>query len=137
MSGAAVVIGTVMAAARAKLPVNLLGVVAACENLPSGSAAKPGDVVTSLSGKTIEILNTDCEGRMILADALTWTARQKPELIIDAATLTGACCVALGAPYSGLFTSDDALAYDLIKAGRDSLDDVWRLPVGAEYAKLM
>lgn len=108
MSGAAVVIGTVMAAARAKLPVNLLGVVAACENLPSGSAAKPGDVVTSLSGKTIEILNTDCEGRMILADALTWTARQKPELIIDAATLTGACCVALGAPYSGLFTSDDA-----------------------------
>ena len=137
MSGAAVVIGTVMAAARAKLPVNLLGVVAACENLPSGSAAKPGDVVTSLSGKTIEILNTDCEGRMILADALTWTVRQKPELIIDAATLTGACCVALGAPYSGLFTSDDALAYDLIKAGRDSLDDVWRLPVGAEYAKLM
>lgn len=137
MSGAAVVIGTVMAAARAKLPVNLLGVVAACENLPSGSAAKPGDVVTSLSGKTIEILDTDCEGRMILADALTWTARQKPELIIDAATLTGACCVALGAPYSGLFTSDDALAYDLIKAGRDSLDDVWRLPVGAEYAKLM
>lgn len=137
MSGAAVVIGTVMAAARAKLPVNLLGVVAACENLPSGSAAKPGDVVTSLSGKTIEILNTDCEGRMILADALTWTARQKPELIIDAATLTGACCVALGAPYSGLFTSDDALAHDLIKAGRDSLDDVWRLPVGAEYAKLM
>lgn len=108
MSGAAVVIGTVMAAARAKLPVNLLGVVAACENLPSGSAAKPGDVVTSLSGKTIEILNTDCEGRMILADALTWTARQKPELIIDAATLTGACCVALGAPYSGLFTSDGA-----------------------------
>lgn len=107
MSGAAVVIGTVMAAARAKLPVNLLGVVAACE------------------------------GRMILADALTWTVRQKPELIIDAATLTGACCVALGAPYSGLFTSDDALAYDLIKAGRDSLDDVWRLPVGAEYAKLM
>lgn len=137
MSGAAVVIGTVMAAARAKLPVNLLGVVAACENLPSGSAAKPGDVVTSLSGKTIEILNTDCEGRMILADALTWTARQKPELIIDAATLTGACCVALGAPYSGLFTSDDALAHDLIKAGRDSLDDVWRLPIGAEYAKLM
>ena len=74
---------------------------------------------------------------MILADALTWTARQKPELIIDAATLTGACCVALGAPYSGLFTSDDALAHDLIKAGRDSLDDVWRLPIGAEYAKLM
>lgn len=137
MSGAAVVIGTVMAAARAKLPINLLGVVAACENLPSGSASKPGDVVTSLSGKTIEILNTDCEGRMILADALTWTARQKPELIIDAATLTGACCVALGAPYSGLFTPDDALAHDLIKAGRDSLDDVWRLPVGPEYAKLM
>lgn len=137
MSGAAVVIGTVMAAARAKMPINLLGVVAACENMPSGSASKPGDVVTSLSGKTIEILNTDCEGRMILADALTWTARQKPELMIDAATLTGACCVALGAPYSGLFTPDDALAHDLVKAGRDSLDDVWRMPVGPEYAKLM
>lgn len=137
MSGAAAVIGTVLAVARAQLPINLLGVVAACENLPSGSAAKPGDVVTSLSGKTIEILNTDCEGRMVLADALTWTARQKPQCIVDAATLTGACCIALGAPYTGLFTSHDKLADELLKAGQTSLDLAWRLPVGPEYAKLM
>lgn len=137
MSGAAAVIGTVAAAARAGLRINLLGVVAACENLPSGTAAKPGDVVTSLSGKTIEILNTDCEGRMILADALTWTAREKPAFIIDAATLTGACCVALGSPYSGLFTTDKALGKALQKAGRDSLDEVWPMPVGKAYEKLM
>ena len=137
MSGAAAVIGTLLAIARAQLPINLLGVVAACENLPSGSAAKPGDVVTSLSGKTIEILNTDCEGRMVLADALTWTARHKPQCIIDAATLTGACCIALGAPYTGLFTPNEKLANDLLRAGQASLDPAWRLPVGPEYAKLM
>ena len=137
MSGAAAVIGTVMAMAKAQCPINLLGVVAACENLPSGSAAKPGDVVTSLSGKTIEIINTDAEGRMILADALTWTARQKPALMIDAATLTSACGIALGFPFTGLFTPDEALAEDLLKAGRDTLDEAWRLPVGADYLKQM
>ena len=137
MSGAAAVIGTVFAAARAGLKINLLGVAAACENLPSGSASKPGDVVTSLSGKTIEILNTDCEGRMILADALTWTARRRPALMIDAATLTGACCVALGAPYSGLFTADEHLLTALSAAGRASLDEVWPMPVGPAYEKLM
>ena len=137
MSGAAAVIGTVTAAARAGLKINLLGVVAACENLPSGSAAKPGDVVTSLSGKTVEILNTDCEGRMILADALTWTARHQPQLMIDAATLTGACCIALGSPYSGLFTADEKLLTALSAAGLASLDEVWPMPIGPAYEKLM
>lgn len=137
MSGAAAVIGTLFAAARAQLPKNLLGVVAACENMPSGSAAKPGDVVTSFSGKTIEILNTDCEGRMILADALAWTAQAKPEIIIDIATLTGACCVALGAPYSGLFTTDRELSEELTTIGRQTLDEVWPLPVGKAYRQLM
>lgn len=137
MCGAASVIGTMAGLASLKAPVNVIGVVAACENLPSGSAVKPGDVVTSLSGRTVEILNTDAEGRLILADALTWTLRQKPSLIVDMATLTGACCVALGAPYSGLFSNSDALADALVKSGRKACDPLWRLPVGPEYLKLM
>lgn len=137
MSGAASVIGTVLAAARASLKKNVLGVVAACENLPSGSAAKPGDVVTSLAGKTIEILNTDCEGRMVLADALAWTALEKPAVMLDIATLTGAVCVALGDPYSGLFTSDSSLAEELVAIGKKTLDEVWPMPVGPAYKKLM
>lgn len=137
MSGAAAVIGTVFACARAGLKVNLLGVFGACENLPSGSASKPGDVVKSYSGKTIEILNTDCEGRMVLADALAWTAERKPAVMIDAATLTGACCVALGDAYSGLFCADRALADEILAAGRDALDEAWPLPMGPAYAELM
>lgn len=137
MSGAAAVIGTVLGAAKAKLPVNVLTVVGACENLPSGSATKPGDVVTSLSGKTIEVLNTDAEGRMVLADALTWAARQKPAVMIDVATLTGACVVALGDPYSGLFSADKPLVDALVHAGRSACDEVWPMPVGKAYLDLM
>ena len=137
MSGAASVIGTVLAAARAGLKKNVLGVVAACENLPSGSAAKPGDVVASLAGKTIEILNTDCEGRMVLADALCWTAKERPAVMLDMATLTGSVCVALGTPYSGLFTTDTDLADELVALGHETLDEVWPMPVGPAYKKLM
>ncbi len=137
MCGAASVIGTMAGLAQLGVKENLLGVVAACENLPSGSAVKPGDIVTSLSGRTIEILNTDAEGRLILADALTWTTRQKPALIVDMATLTGACCIALGDPYTGLFSNNVKLREALLEAGRQAADEAWALPVGPKYLKLM
>ena len=137
MCGAASVIGTMAGIAELGLAKNVLGVVAACENLPSGSAVKPGDVVTSMSGRTIEILNTDAEGRLVLADALTWTVQQKPELIVDMATLTGACCIALGAPYNGLFTNVEGLRKELIDAGMRARDEAWPMPVGPKYLKLM
>jgi leucyl aminopeptidase len=116
-----------------KLPVNQVGVVPACENLPSGTANKPGDIVTSMSGQTIEVLNTDAEGRLILCDALTYAERFKPAAVVDVATLTGACVVALGDINSGLFSSDDALADELLAAGRAAVDPAWRLPVQEEY----
>jgi leucyl aminopeptidase len=117
------------------LPINLIGVVPASENLPDGDANKPGDVVTSLSGQTIEILNTDAEGRLILCDALTYVERFEPELVLDMATLTGACIVALGRHPSGLFTADDKLAREITAAGEAAGDRVWRLPLWDDYQK--
>ena len=109
------------------------GIVAACENMPSGRATKPGDVFTSMSGQTIEVLNTDAEGRLILCDALTYAERFKPRAIIDIATLTGACVIALGKVNAGLFATDDALASDLIAAGKRMNDRFWRMPLEEEY----
>ena len=133
MGGAASVLGTLKAVAAMKARVNLVGIIAACENLPSGRAVKPGDVVTSMSGQTVEILNTDAEGRLILCDALTYAERFKPAAVVDIATLTGACMIALGGVRSGLFTPDDALAAELGAAGDAALDPCWRMPVDAEY----
>ncbi len=133
MCGAATVLGTLRAAAELKLKINLVGVVVTCENMPSGNANKPGDIVTSMSGQTIEILNTDAEGRLILNDALTFVSRFKPATVIDIATLTGACVVALGGVNSGLFTEDDKLAADLLSAGRAMNDPAWRLPLDEAY----
>jgi leucyl aminopeptidase len=133
MCGAASVFGTLRAVAEMKLPVNVVGIVAACENMPSGSASKPGDIFTSMSGQTIEVLNTDAEGRLILCDALTYAERFKPAAVVDIATLTGACVVALGEVNSGLFSPDDELADELLAASRSALDAAWRLPVEDAY----
>ncbi len=133
MGGAASVLGTFRAVAQLKPKINLVGLIPACENMPSGSAIKPGDVVTSLSGQTVEILNTDAEGRLILCDALTYAERFKPSAVVDIATLTGACVVALGHHRSGLFSPDDALAAELERAGQAALDPCWRMPLDEEY----
>jgi len=133
MCGAASVLGTLKAAAEMKLPLNIVGIIPATENMPSGSATKPGDIVKSMSGQTIEVLNTDAEGRLILCDALTYAERFDPQLVIDIATLTGACVIALGHVASGLFTSDDALADELLAAGNTSYDRAWRLPLWDDY----
>jgi leucyl aminopeptidase len=133
MGGAASVLGTLHAVARMKAKVNLIGIIPACENMPSGRAIKPGDVVKSMSGQTIEILNTDAEGRLILCDALTYAERFKPAVVVDIATLTGACVVALGHHRSGLFSADDALAAELLAAGEQGLDPAWRMPLDEEY----
>ncbi len=133
MSGAASVLGCMHAVASLKLPINLIVIVPACENLPSGLATKPGDIVRSMSGKTIEILNTDAEGRLILCDALTYARRFKPSIVIDVATLTGACVIALGGHLTGLMSPDDQLAADLLAAGERIGDRAWRLPLAEEY----
>ncbi|MFY9347832.1 MAG: leucyl aminopeptidase, partial [Orrella sp.] len=133
MCGAASVFGVMLAIAKLEWPGELIGLVPACENMPSGHAIKPGDVVTSMSGQTIEILNTDAEGRLILCDALTYAERFQPSAVIDIATLTGACIVALGSVNTGLFSPDDALADELVAASRRALDPAWRLPVEDEY----
>jgi leucyl aminopeptidase len=133
MCGAAAVLGTMRAIAELKPKINVVAVVPSCENLPSGRATKPGDIVTSMSGQTIEVLNTDAEGRLILCDALTFVQRFRPAAIIDVATLTGACVVALGNVHSGLFTKDDELAAQLLAAGRSAEDSAWRMPVDDEY----
>jgi len=134
MSGAASVLGVFRSLAELKPSINVVGLVPACENLLNGSAVKPGDVVTSMSGQTIEILNTDAEGRLVLCDALTYAERFKPRTVIDIATLTGACVVALGAVRSGLFAAQDGLATDLLRAGELSQDLCWRLPLDEDYA---
>jgi leucyl aminopeptidase len=135
MGGAASVLGVFRALAEVKPRINVVGLIAACENMPDGRAVKPGDVVTSMSGQTIEILNTDAEGRLVLCDALTYAERFKPRALIDIATLTGACVIALGHLRSGLFTADDALAAALQSAGDQSLDPCWRMPLDDEYAE--
>jgi leucyl aminopeptidase len=135
MCGAAGVIGTMATVAALKLPVNLNVVVPAVENLPGSKATVPGDIVKSMSGQTIEILNTDAEGRLILCDALTYSRRFKPDTIIDVATLTGACVVALGKHHTGLMTYDDALADEIVAAGVNASDRAWRLPLSEDYAE--
>jgi len=133
MCGGAAVIGTMQAVAQMQLPLNVIGLVPASENMPDGAANKPGDILTSMSGKTIEVLNTDAEGRLILCDTLTYAERFNPEVVIDLATLTGACLVALGRVPSGLLGNDDALCDDLIAASETACDSVWRLPLWEEY----
>ncbi len=133
MGGAAGVIGAVEACAQLGLPLNLVAVIPAAENMPDGKSYRPGDVVTSMSGKTIEVLNTDAEGRLILCDAITYVKRFKPQLVIDVATLTGACVVALGKHASGLMSPDDELAETLLKAGIEAHDRAWRLPLWEDY----
>jgi leucyl aminopeptidase len=137
MCGAASVFGTMKAIARLELPLNAVALIPAVENMPGSNATRPGDVVTSMSGQTIEILNTDAEGRMALADALTYAKRFDPEYVIDIATLTGACVIALGNITSGLFANDDELADQLLESGNDSGDRAWRLPMFDEYQDLL
>ncbi len=137
MCGAAGVLGTMHAVAEMKLKVNLTIVVPTVENMPAHNASKPGDVVTSMSGKTIEILNTDAEGRLILCDALTYVVKFNPEVVIDTATLTGAVIVALGKHHCGVMANDQDLADDLIAAGKTALDTAWQLPLDDEYDELL
>jgi leucyl aminopeptidase len=133
MGGAASVLGTFAALAELQPAINVVGIIPSCENMPDGLAVKPGDVVTSMSGQTIEILNTDAEGRLILCDALTYAARFKPRCVIDIATLTGACVIALGAVRSGMFANNNGLADALLAAGDAAMDLCWRMPLDEEY----
>lgn len=137
MAGAAAVVATMLAVAKLEIDVHVVGIIAATENLPSGSAYKPGDIIRMMSGKSVEIVNTDAEGRMILGDALHYAQRFEPDHLIDFATLTGACVVALGGEASGLFTNDDALAQKLIEAGEQVGERIWRLPEWDEYKELI
>ena len=133
MCGAASVLGTFKTIGLLKLPMNVIGIIPTCENLPDGLALKPGDILTSMSGQTIEVLNTDAEGRLILCDALTYAERFNPDVVIDIATLTGACVIALGHHASGLYSNDDKLAKDLESAGQVSMDRAWRMPLWEDY----
>jgi leucyl aminopeptidase len=135
MCGAASVLGTLRAVAELQLPINVTGLIPTCENMPSGRANKPGDVVTSLSGQTIEVLNTDAEGRLILCDALTYAERLNPACVVDIATLTGACVIALGHVATGLLANDDGLARELMHAGDEAYDRCWQLPLWDDYAE--
>lgn len=137
MSGAASVLGVFKALAQLQPAINVVGLIPATENMPDGLSVKPGDVVTSMSGQTIEILNTDAEGRLVLCDALTYAERFKPQAVIDIATLTGACVIALGAVRTGLFSSDDALALQLFEAGETAGDPCWRMPLDEDYAEAL
>jgi leucyl aminopeptidase len=137
MSGAAVVAGSILAAVKAKLPVEILGVIPAAENMLSGESMRPGDIVTTSSGKTIEVDNTDAEGRLILSDALYYASQHNPDVIIDFATLTGACVVALAQIAAGLFTKSDDLADALYKSGMRTYDRLWRMPMWDDYSKLI
>jgi leucyl aminopeptidase len=135
MSGAASVLGTMAAVAELALPLNIVCIVPTCENMPDGRAVKPGDIVRTMSGQTVEILNTDAEGRLILCDALHFARRFKPATVLDVATLTGACVIALGPHLSGVFTPDDRLAAELLAAGARADDGAWRMPLTEDYAE--
>ncbi|KUO54959.1 MAG: aminopeptidase [Sphingomonadales bacterium BRH_c3] len=138
MGGAGAVAGAMLALAKRKARANIIGVVGLVENMPDGKAQRPGDIVTSMSGQTIEVLNTDAEGRLVLCDALTWTQREfSPSLIVDLATLTGAMIISLGHEHGGMFANDDDLADDLLEAGKGVGDKLWRMPLGAAYDKLI
>ncbi|RUO62882.1 aminopeptidase A. Metallo peptidase. MEROPS family M17 [Pseudidiomarina planktonica] len=133
MGGAASVLGVMQALAELQLPINVVGAIAGCENMPDGKAYRPGDVLTTMSGQTVEVLNTDAEGRLVLCDTLTYVERYNPELVVDIATLTGACVIALGAHASGLLSSHNPLAHELLNASEQSGDRAWRLPLWDEY----
>jgi leucyl aminopeptidase len=133
MSGAGSVLGTLQACAEIDLPLNVIGIIPACENLPDGNANKPGDIVTSMSGQTVEVLNTDAEGRLILCDALTYAERFEPAAVVDIATLTGACVIALGHVATGVMSNHDGLAHELIHAGDEAYDRGWHLPLWDDY----
>jgi leucyl aminopeptidase len=133
MCGSASVLGTMRALCEGNLPIHVVGTIAAAENMPSGGATRPGDIVTTMSGQTVEILNTDAEGRLVLCDTLTYVKRFNPAIVIDIATLTGACVVALGSVLTGMFTPDDELAQEIESAGKTSFDRVWRMPVIDDY----
>jgi leucyl aminopeptidase len=133
MCGAASVLGTFKAIAEMRLPLNVVGIIPTCENMPGGNAIRPGDILISMSGQTIEVLNTDAEGRLILCDALTYAERFEPSSVVDIATLTGACVIALGHHLSGLFSNNDGLARELIAAGDDALDRAWHMPMLDDY----
>ncbi|MCB5190250.1 leucyl aminopeptidase [Methylobacillus arboreus] len=133
MCGAASVLGTFKTIAELGLPLNVVGIIPTCENMPDGNATRPGDVLTSMSGQTIEVLNTDAEGRLILCDALTYAERFEPQAVVDIATLTGACVIALGHHASGLFSNKDSLAEELLEAGNEAQDRAWHLPLWDDY----
>jgi leucyl aminopeptidase len=133
MSGAGSVLGAIRALAGMRAPVNVVGVVPTCENMPDGAATRPGDIVTTMSGQTVEILNTDAEGRLILCDALTYAEKFSPDAVVDIATLTGACVIALGHVATGLFANDQKLADDVLAAGEDAWDRAWQMPIWDEY----
>ncbi|MEE4379857.1 MAG: leucyl aminopeptidase [Candidatus Competibacteraceae bacterium] len=137
MCGAASVLGTVQACAQLQLPLSMVGIIPAVENMPSDRATRPGDIVTSMSGQTIEILNTDAEGRLILCDALTYSERYEPATVIDIATLTGACIIALGNHPHGLFSNHGPLTNDILRAGQTAVDQAWELPLWDEYQELL
>ena len=133
MGGAAGVLGTMHTIAALNLPINIIGVLAGCENMPDGTAYRPGDILTTMSGQTVEVLNTDAEGRLVLCDALTYVERYEPELVIDVATLTGAVIIALGHHATGLMSTHNPLAHELLNASEQSSDRAWRLPVWDDY----
>ncbi|MDX7986877.1 leucyl aminopeptidase [Xenorhabdus sp. 12] len=135
MCGAASVYGAMRVVAELQLPINVIGVLAGCENMPGGRAYRPGDILTTMSGQTVEVTNTDAEGRLVLCDALTYVERFDPELVIDVATLTGACVVALGSHYTGLMSNHNPLAHELMNASEQAGDRAWRLPLGDEYTE--
>jgi leucyl aminopeptidase len=137
MCGAASVLGTLKAIGEMKLRANVVGIIPTCENMPSGRATRPGDIYTSMSGQTIEVLNTDAEGRLILCDALTYAGRYNPSAVVDIATLTGACVIALGNHASGLFANSDQLARELLNAGKYTHDRAWQLPLWDDYQKAL
>lgn len=133
MGGAAGVLGTMHTIAELNLPINVIGVLAGCENMPDANAYRPGDILTTMSGQTVEVLNTDAEGRLVLCDALTYVERFEPELVIDVATLTGACVIALGKHASGVMSQHNPLAHEIVSASEQSGDKAWRLPLWDEY----
>ncbi|MDF7669914.1 leucyl aminopeptidase [Orbaceae bacterium ESL0721] len=135
MCGAATVYGVMQAIAELKLPINIVGVMAGCENMPDGNAYRPGDILTTMSGTTVEVMNTDAEGRLVLCDTLTFVDRYNPEVVIDMATLTGACIIALGHHYTGVMGNDDNLITDLITASKDADDKAWSLPIDDDFQK--
>ena len=137
MGGAASVLGVMRALCESRLAIHVVGAIACAENMPSGHATRPGDIVTTMSGQTVEILNTDAEGRLVLCDTLTYIQRFNPEVVIDIATLTGACVVALGKVLSGLFSPDQELAQEILKAGEQSFDRAWQMPVIDDYQELL